>query len=67
MDFSIRIITPALMRKRGADAFDRGLTLDDHGMNPDASTLADWKTGWLARHHEVTVKANGRQSIECPP
>jgi hypothetical protein len=55
------------MRKRGADAFDRGLKLDDHGMNPSAAAIADWKTGWLARHHEVTSKANGRQLQECPP
>ena len=67
MDTSIRPVTPALMRKRGADAFDRGLTLDDHGMNPSAAAIADWKTGWLARHHEVVVKANGRQPMGCPP
>jgi hypothetical protein len=67
MDHSICIVTPALMRKRGADAFDRGLSLDDHGMNPSAAAIADWKTGWLARHHEVTSKANGRQLQECPP
>lgn len=67
MDTSIRPVTPALMRKRGADAFDRGLKLDDHGMNPSAAAIADWKTGWLARHHEVVVKANGRQLQDCPP
>jgi hypothetical protein len=67
MDTSIRPVTPALMRKRGADAFDRGLTLDDHGMNPSAAAIADWKTGWLARHHEVVVKANGRQLQVSPP
>jgi hypothetical protein len=66
VDEAIREITPALMRQRGADAFDRGLTLDDHGMNPSAAAIADWKTGWLARHYEVT-KANGRQLSECPP
>jgi hypothetical protein len=65
MDFSIRVITPALMRKRGADAFDRGLTLDDHGMNPWVPAVADWKSGWLARHHEVVVE--GRQLQDCPP
>jgi len=65
MDFSIREITPALMRKRGADAFDRGLTLDDHGMNPGAAAIADWKSGWLARHYEVVVE--GRQLQMSPP
>ena len=65
MDFSIASITPALMRKRGADAFDRGLTLDDHGMNPGAAAIADWKSGWLARHYEVVVE--GRQPQVSPP
>ena len=65
MDHFICIFTPARMRKRGADAFDRGLTLDDHGMNPGAAAIADWKSGWLARHYEVVVE--GRQSMETPP
>ena len=65
MDFSIASITPALMRKRGADAFDRGLTLDDHGMNPGAAAIADWKSGWLARHYEVVVE--GHQLQVSPP
>jgi hypothetical protein len=67
MDFSIRPVTPEIMRKRGADAFDRGLTLDDHGMNPSAAAIADWKTGWLARHHEVTVKASRKHGRSTPP
>lgn len=56
MDDSIKAVTPALMRKRGADAFDRGLTLDDHGMNPWAPAVADWKSGWLQRHYETVVE-----------
>ena len=65
MDHSIQPVTPALMRKRGADAFDRGLTLDDHGMNPGSAAIADWKSGWLARHYEVVVE--GRQLQVSPP
>jgi hypothetical protein len=65
MDFSIKAATPADMRKRGADAFDRGLKLDDHDMNPWAPAVADWKTGWLARHHEVTVQS--RHDGVTPP
>ena len=65
MDCAIQPITPALMRKRGADAFDRGLTLDDHGMNPSAAAIADWKSGWLKRHYEVFVE--GRQLQVSPP
>ena len=64
MDLSIKPVTPALMRKRGADAFDRGLTLDDHGMNHGAAAIADWKSGWLARHYEVVVE--GRQLVSPP-
>jgi hypothetical protein len=67
VDEAIQPITPALMRNRGADAFDRGLKLDDHGMNPSAVAIADWKTGWLARHYEVVVKANGNHGRSCPP
>jgi hypothetical protein len=65
MDDSTQPITAEGMRQRGADAFDRGLTLDDHGMNPWAPAVADWKSGWLARHHEVVVE--GRQLQDCPP
>jgi hypothetical protein len=66
MDHSIQAVTPSIMRQRGAEAHDRGLTLDDHDMNPTAPAVADWKTGWLARHHEVT-QAKGRHAMECPP
>ena len=55
MDETIAIITHEIMRKRGADAFDRGLSLDDHGMNSGAAAIADWKSGWLARHFQVEV------------
>ncbi len=65
MDFSIRPISAEIRRQLGADAFDLGLSLDDHGMNPGAAAIADWKSGWLARHYEVVVE--GRQSMETPP
>lgn len=67
MDFSIRTVTPSIMRQRGADAYDRGLTLDEHHMNPGAPAMADWKNGWLARHYEVTVQTNSRHEHGCPP
>jgi len=67
MDTSIRPVPPEMHQARGASYFDKGLGLDDHGMPTDAPAVADYKTGWLARHHEVVVKANGRQPIGCPP
>ena len=67
MDFSIRPITAEIRRQLGAEAFDRGLSLDDHGMGQDDPALADWKTGWLARHHEMTVRANVRHGRRTPP
>ena len=67
MDCSITRVTPAMHQARGASYFDKGLGLDDHGMPTDAPAVADYKTGWLNRHFEVVVKANGRQLQECPP
>jgi hypothetical protein len=67
MDCSIIFVTPAMHRARGARYFDKGLGLDDHGMPPEAPTVADYKTGWLARQYEIEVKANGRQLQDCPP
>jgi hypothetical protein len=49
MDLSIRVVTPEIMRQFGADAFDRGLTIDDHNMNPWVPAVADWRKGWLER------------------
>jgi hypothetical protein len=65
MDTSITRVTPAMHQARGASYFDRGLSLDDHGMPPDAPAVADYKTGWLARYFEVVLQ--GGQSMECPP
>jgi hypothetical protein len=53
MDLSITAITPKMMRQRGADAFDRGLGIDDHGMNPWSPAVADWREGWMQRQAEV--------------
>ena len=53
MDHSIYLVTPAMNRKRGADAFDRGLGIDDHNMNPWAEAVADWRKGWMERRTQV--------------
>ena len=53
MDYSIRPVTPEIMRERGADAFDRGLGVDDHNMNPGVAAIADWRKGWMDRRAAV--------------
>lgn len=68
MDYSIQPVTPQIMRERGSDAFDRGLGIDDHNMNPDAIAIADWRKGWQERQAKVgadqlLVLAMGM----CPP
>lgn len=49
MDLNIRPVTPQIMRQRGADAFDRGLGIDDHNMNIGVPAIADWQAGYRER------------------
>ena len=65
MDHSIKRVTPAMHQARGASYFDRGLSLDDHGMPSEAPAVADYKTGWLARYFEVVLQ--GGHDRETPP
>jgi hypothetical protein len=69
MDLSIRLITPEVMRERGAAAFDAGLGQDDHGMNESAPARKDWQYGWHARRIECArAQQAGQQLAEaCPP
>jgi hypothetical protein len=53
MDHSITLVTPAMNRQRGADAFDEGRGIDDHHMNPGAPAIADWQKGWRERRASV--------------
>ena len=53
MDHSITLVTPAMNRQRGADAFDQGRGIDDHHMNPGAPAIADWQQGWRDRRAAV--------------
>lgn len=48
MDQSISLVTPSMNRQRGADAFYRGISIDDHHMNPGVPAIADWQAGWLS-------------------
>lgn len=62
------IISRETIRQRGADAFDRGVPIDGHNMNPWVDAVADWRKGWQER--KATVEA--RKIIKaaaagCPP
>jgi hypothetical protein len=69
MDESIRPVTPEMMRQFGADDFDRGLGIDDHGMNPWVPAVADWKAGYLERKAQVGALRvlAAAMAMECPP
>lgn len=55
MDFSISLVTPAMHRARGAQAFDEGRGIDSHGMNPWAPAVADWRKGYQKRKADCAV------------
>jgi hypothetical protein len=57
MDLSIRPVTPQIMRQRGADAFDRGLGIDDHNMNIGVPAIADWQAGYRERQAAARASA----------
>ena len=70
------IVPHATMRQRGADAFDRGLGIDDHNMNPWSAAVADWRAGYIerraerrAQHAQASVEMVLALAIamECPP
>jgi hypothetical protein len=70
MDLSIKLITPELMEEFGAEAFDMGLGVNDHGMNPGSHAIRDWQAGW----HRQRVKrqkdlawAKHELAQGCPP
>lgn len=54
MDTSIRVITPEDHETRGAQAYDEGLGVDDHGLEPGSSARKYWKFGWHMRRVERT-------------
>jgi hypothetical protein len=66
MDRSITLITPDLMRERGAEAFDRGLGVEDHEMNHDAAARKDWQFGWHARRIQRS-RERGNQAAQQAP
>lgn len=52
------IISRDTIRQRGADAFDRGVDVDGHNMNPHTSAMAiaDWQQGWRDRRAAVHAR-----------
>ena len=67
MDHSIALVTPAMNRQRGADAFDRGVPIDGHNMNPGSPAIADWQQGWRDRRAQARAACMIAVAIECPP
>jgi hypothetical protein len=69
MDISIRPVTPQIMQDRGADAFDRGLGIDDHDMNLGSLAIVDWQIGWRHRQRQEQEDRAwaARELMECPP
>jgi hypothetical protein len=63
------IISRETMRKRGAKAFEQGLGINDHGMNPGSPAIEDWQAGW--RDHRIMVCAlhvvKSQLAEACPP
>jgi hypothetical protein len=71
MDTSITLVTPAMHRRRGADAFDRGEGVNDHNMNDGAPAIAAWQAGWRDRQAVAFARAVVgsvlAQAAGCPP
>ena len=50
MDLSI--FSRESMQARGANAFDKGVAIDAHGMNYGSPAIEDWQIGWRARRDQ---------------
>lgn len=66
MDLSISIVTPEIMRERGAEAFDQGRGVDDRHMNPGALARKDWQFGWHTRRIETKRAAQLLAEVSPP-
>jgi hypothetical protein len=51
------IVSRETIRQRGADAFDRGISIDGHEMNWFAPAVEDWQKGWRDRQAAVHAAA----------
>lgn len=50
------IVSRETIRQRGAEAFDRGISIDGHEMNWFAPAIEDWRKGWLERRAAVHAR-----------
>lgn len=51
MDLSIYKVTPDILRDRGAEDYDRGFDVHDHGMT-DRAQIKHCEFGWHQRRQE---------------
>jgi hypothetical protein len=51
------IISRDTIKARGAKAFDEGVGIDGHNMNPGAPAISDWQFGWHTRRIERSREA----------
>jgi len=61
-----QIVTHAMMMDRGAAAFDKGLSIDDHDMNHGAAAIQWWQAGWRARSVEIAEQAAAQIGMSPP-
>ncbi len=69
MASALPLITPEFWEDCGAQAYDDGLPVTAHNMNPGAAAIKDFENGWLRREHEVVVARRAAKQLEaaCPP
>lgn len=63
------IVPREKIRQLGAKAFDKGRSINDHGMNPGSAAIADWQAGYRERQAEVGALRvlAAAMAMECPP
>jgi hypothetical protein len=61
------IVSRETIRQRGADAFDRGVPIEGHNMNPWVDAVADWQQGWRDRRAQARAAITLAIAMECPP
>lgn len=63
------IVARETICQRGADAFDKGVSIDGHNMNPWVDAVADWRKGWQERQAQVGALRvlAAAMAMECPP
>jgi hypothetical protein len=69
VDLPIFPVTPEIQKTRGAKAYDDGVPIDGHNMNPDAAAIGDWMRGWRLRQLESMRRPLTVQQLDqaCPP